>query len=261
VETYKSIGGKEICPQCGKKMGFFSKLFERKRPREKSEKIISTSEGRGTRDTKDMFQFTLLELSSPRFKNEIDARSLGGLEPLHPESDDDTVKQAYSLMQNLKWEEARRIIQDGLKTLNRKDRLCELLANIYLNEKNPVAIGWYMQSCVLGSPSWVPYLLVSYAARALGLDDIAWRCLNACDVIDEKRIDQLEKDIADIVKNSNRSELLTAMKTFEKTMDPYLPLSDELPHDQMERSTFLLQNITGDPEMPPLKQRLRLLYK
>ena len=154
-------------------------------------------------------------------------------------------------------------IQDGLRTCNRKDRLCELIANILLNEKNPLAIGWYMQSCLLGSPSWVAYLLVSYAARALALDDIAWRSLNACDVIDTgmKRIDKLEIDIAEVVRDSNQSQLVAAMKNFEKEMDPYLPSSDEIPHDQVERSTFLLQNIAGDPQMQPLKQRLRLMKR
>lgn len=197
-------------------------------------------------------EYSLMQLSASLFANT----------PSSPD-DDQLVKQAYSLMQDRRWGEARKAIQDGLRTCNRKDRLCELFANIFLNEKNPIAIGWYMQSCLLGSPSWVPYLLVSYAARALALDEIAWRCLNACDVIDTgmKRIDKLETDIAEVVKNSNQSQLVAAMKNFEKEMNPYLPSSDEIPHDQMKRSIFLLQNITGDPDMQPLKQRFRIIKR
>ena len=105
--------------------------------------------------------------------------------------------------------------------------------------------------------------MVSYAGRALGLDDIAWRCLNACDVIETggKRIDNLESDIVNVVKHSERNQLVGAMRKFEAAMDPYLPGVDELPHDEMKRWTFLGQNITGDPEMQPLKQRLRLMKR
>ncbi|OHE24606.1 MAG: hypothetical protein A2X92_04275 [Syntrophus sp. GWC2_56_31] len=196
--------------------------------------------------------YSLMQLSTALFQNTPSSRD-----------DDQLVKQAYSLMQNKRWGEARKIIQNGLQTCNRKDRLCELIANIYLNEKNPLAIGWYMQSCVIGSPSWVPYLMVSYAARALGLDDIAWRCLNACDVIDTgmKRIDNLEIDIADLVRNSNRSEIISSLINFERILDPYLPAANEIPHDQSEREIFTSLNLTGDPEKPPLKQMLRLMRR
>lgn len=263
-ECFVAKGTKQ-CPNCGSrkiktiiigqftndtpaeklvKRGFFERLFGKGKDSPqiiKSETIQDKSKSR---------EYSLLQLSTPIFMNTPSSSD-----------DDELFKQAYSLMQNKRWGEARRITKDGLQTLNRKDRLCELLANIYLNEKNPLAIGWYMQACVLGSPSWVPYLLVSYAARSVGLNELAWRCLNACDVIDEKRIDRLEADIARIVENADRSELLATMKNFEKTMDTYLPLSNELPHDQEERGLFLLQNLTGDPEMPPLKQRLRLLRR
>lgn len=197
-------------------------------------------------------EYSLSQLSAPIFMN-IPSSS----------DDDELFKQAYSLMQNKRWGEARKIIQDGMQICKRKDRLCELIANIYHIEQNSLAIGWYMQSCVLGSPSWVPYLMVSYAARALGLDDIAWRCLNACDVIETgmKRIDKLETEIANLVRYSDQSQLVSAMKNFEKVMDSCLPLSNELPHDQKERSIFLLQNVTGDTEIPPESLRTRLLRR
>ena len=198
--------------------------------KKKETSTVQTKEGPGKSRRG---EYSLLQLSSSIFTNTPSSSD-----------DDQLVKQAYSLMQNRRWGEARKIIQDGLQTCNRKDRLCELIANIYLNEKNPLGIGWYMQSCIIGSPSWVPYLLVSYAAFALGLDDIGWRCLNACDVIDTgmKRIDNLETDITTLVKNSDRSQLRAAMTNFDKSMDPYLPSANELPHDQMKRDIFLLQN-------------------
>ncbi len=265
-ECFVAKGTKQ-CPNCGSrkiktiiidqftndtpaeklvKRGFFERLFGKG---EDSPQIIKSET---IQDKSKSREYSLLQLSAPIFMNTPSSSD-----------DDELFKQAYSLMQNKRWGEARKIIQDGLQTCKRKDRLCDLIANIYHIEKNPLAIGWYMQSCVLGSPSWVPYLLVSYAARALGLDDIAWRCLNACDVIETgmKRIDKLETDIADLVKNFDQSQLLVAMKNFEKAMCPYLPSSDELPHDQVKRSIFLGQNITGDPEMAPLKQQVRLLKR
>jgi hypothetical protein len=182
-----------------------------------------------------------------------------------PRSSDDgsLVSEAYSLMSNRRWGEAADLIQRGLESCNRKDRLCELMGNIRLNERNPVGIGWCMQACVLASPSWVPYLLVSYAAQALGLEKLAWRSLNACDVVDTgmKRIDRLEADIRVLAGGAARSELLAAMKNFETVMDPYLPSPDALPHDQHSRSVAVLQNITGDPNQPPDSLRAKLLRR
>jgi hypothetical protein len=176
--------------------------------------------------------------------------------------DDQLVKHARSLMRIGGSEEAASIAQDGLQTCMRKDRLCEVMGDICLDKKNPAAIGWYMQACLIASPSWEPYLLVSYAARALGLDDMAWRCLNACDVIRAgPRIPELETAIADLVRNSDRSQLLIAMQDFKRAMDSYLPSVDELPHGQMEREIFLRQNTNGDPDMPPDKQFLRLMRR
>jgi hypothetical protein len=176
--------------------------------------------------------------------------------------DDQLVKQARSLMQEGKWTEATSIAQGGLQTCARKDRLCEVVGDICLDKNNPDAIGWYMQACLIASPSWEPYLLVSYAARALGLDNLAWCCLNACDVIKSApRIPQLERAIAALVSNSDRPQLLMSMQEFERAMDSYLPSSDELPHDPMARSIFLRQNTNGDPTKPPDKQWLRLMRR
>jgi len=254
-----------LCQKCGgkvavKKTDFFQRLFGSKQAH-KGEKSRTDKESmrRGndfhpneTPDRSKMKEYSLLQLSTSIFANTPSSTD-----------DDQLVNQAQSLIQNSRWEEAKRVIQNGLQTCNRRDRLCELMAIIYRNQKNFLAIGWYMQSCVLGSRNWTPYLAVSYAARSLGLERISWRCLNACDVVGTgmPRTDQLETGIAYLVNNSDRSQLLRAMKNFEKEMDPYLPSSDEIPHDQMERSTFLLQNITGDPEMQPIKQRLRLMRR
>jgi hypothetical protein len=196
-------------------------------------------------------EYTLPQLSaSPIFKND----------PMS--SDDDQLnKQARSFMQNGEWEEAKITAQGGLQSCMRKDRMCELMGDICLEKNNPAAIGWYMQACLIASPSWEPYLLVAYAARALGLDEMAWRCLNACDVIRGARIPQLETAITGLVRSSDRSQLLIAMQGFERVMDSYLPSADELPHDQMERGIFLRQNTNGDPDKPPEKQWLRLMKR
>ena len=192
---------------------------------------------------------TLQQLSGPLFTSTVDSRD-----------DESYVAEARSLMSNRQWKEATDAVQRGLQSCTRKDRLCELMANIRMNERNSVAIGWYMQACVLASPSWVPYLLVAYAAGPVGMEKLAWRCLNACDVIDTgmKRIDALETDIRTIAAAANQSELLAAMKSFEVAMDPYLPPPDAIPHDQESRAVALLQNTTGDPNEPPDCFRTRL---
>ena len=197
-------------------------------------------------------KLTLVQLSkSPVFSNDPNSSD-----------DDKLVKQARSLIQNGSLVEATDITQDGLQTCERKDRLCEVMGDICLDQKKPDAIGWYMQACLIASPSWEPYLLVSYAARSLGLDEMAWRCLNACDSIRSgPRIPQLEVAIQGLVMYSDRSQLRIAMQNFEKAMDSYLPLADEFPQNQMERSIFLHQNIDGDPAKPPHKQLLRLMRR
>jgi hypothetical protein len=74
-----------------------------------------------------------------------------------------------------------------------------------------------------------------------------------------KRIDDLEISIRGIVLGSDRSELVVALNRFEKAIDSRLPLANEIPRDQYQRSVFLLQNIEGKLEDPPLKQKMRLL--
>ena len=76
---------------------------------------------------------TLQQLSSPLFPTAIESRD-----------DESSVAEAQSLMSARRWQEATELIQRGLQSCKRKDRLCELMANIRLNERNPVAIGWYM---------------------------------------------------------------------------------------------------------------------
>jgi hypothetical protein len=176
---------------------------------------------------------SLLELSSSQFKNCISA------------NDDDTpFAQARGLMakpQGAGYAEATRVIAESIIRCQRKDRLCELLGAIFLNRKDPRAIGWYMQSLVLGSSSWVPYLIVSTAARAVQADRLAWRCLNACDVLDTRmlRMDALQAKVSALAQSAEAALIMASLENFEQVMDTFLPGADEIPHDDRERSTFL----------------------
>lgn len=272
-----------VCPKCGgltvcetlkeRKKGLFGKLFLRKKkePRDgprraqldESPQLVTPgdisrarrasrfSEGVVAQPHPDSSRPTLQQLSTPLFPNAPESRD-----------DESSVAEAHSLMSNRRWSEAMDLIQRSLQSCKRKDRLCELMANIKLNEGNPIAIGWDMQACALASPSWVPYLFVSYAARAIGFEKLAWRCLNACDVLDigMKRIDRAEAEIRAVARAADRSELLAAMKSFEAVMSAYLPLPDALPHDEYARSVDLLQNIS-DMNEPPLSFRTKLLRR
>lgn len=248
-----SISGQPLAPRCSH--GETLRRHQTKDAQEDAPAIERRSKFAQRRDRSTLSEYSLLELATPVFTSTPSSSD-----------DDERFAQAYSLMENAKWEEAGDIIEEGIESCDRKDRLCELIANIYVNEENPLGIGWYMQACVLGSRNWVPYLCVSYAARAIGLDDLAWRCLNACDVLESgmKRIPSFETVIKDLVKHlrhSDRSQLLEAMKSFTDAMDPYLPAPGELPHGRSKREVFLHQNLEHDPEMAPLKQRRRLWNK
>jgi hypothetical protein len=196
---------------------------------------------------------TLAQLSSPLFRNESDS------------SDDQTlVTEAYSLMSSHRFPEAAALISDGLLRCHRKDKLCLLMGNIRLAERDPIAVGWYMQACLLASPEWVPYLMASYAAEALDLPRLARRCLNACDVIDYhmKRLPDSARIIPDLLERADQSAFRLAMRNFETAMDPYLPASDALPAPtDSSRQIALYQNVMNDPSQPPNSLRIQLLGK
>ena len=142
--------------------------------------------------------------------------------------------------------------------------LCLLMGNVRLAERDPIAVGWYMQACLLASPDWVPYLMASYAAEALGVPRLARRCLNACDVINRHmpRLPESEKIIPDLLEKADRSAFRLAMRNFETAMDPYLPAPDALPPPMSsERQIALYQNVMNDPSQPPNSLRIQLLGK
>lgn len=194
---------------------------------------------------------TLTQLSSPFYQNE-------------PESNDDETffTEAHTLMSSRRFPEAAAIISDGLCRCHRKDMLCLLMGNVKLAERDPIAVGWYMQACLLASPDWVPYLMTSYAAEALGIPRLARRCLNACDVINRRmaRLPESEKIIPDLLEKADRSAFRLAMRNFETAMDPYLPASDALPAPtDSNRQIALYQNVMNDPSQPPNNLRIQLL--
>lgn len=238
-------------------MGFLHNLFGKKQP-------AATSSGNELSDIVDEEQVapsspgpdkepTLAQLSSPLFRNVSDS------------SDDQTlVTEAYSLMSSHRFTEAAALISDGLIRCQRKDKLCLLMGNTRLAERDPIAVGWYMQACLLASPEWVPYLMVSYAAEALDLPRLARRCLNACDVIDYhmKRLPGSARILLDLLEKADQSAFRLAMRNFETVMDAYLPAWDALPAPaESDRQIALFQNVMNDPSQPPNSLRIQLLGK
>lgn len=185
---------------------------------------------------------TLAQLSSPQFNS-------------FPTSEDDTnlVNQVYGILSQGdigdNYDKALQLIIHDFSKCTRKDRLCELLGNIYLNRKDPVSIGWYMQSCILGSSSWVPYLMVYYAAKQwLPTVPLSRRCVFASEILctpDMKRMDDIEDQIVSVIKSPycDYDALVTSMLTFEKNMNPYLPAHDKFSFYENERATYYMTNL------------------
>ncbi len=80
-------------------------------------------------------------------------------------------------------EEAKRWIFDGLNKAGEFERLTHMAASAYLKMMDPAAIGWFTQSCILGSFEFTPYLFSARCANVAGLDDLSRRLLNASDAI------------------------------------------------------------------------------
>jgi hypothetical protein len=236
-------------------MGFLRNLFGKKQPAAKSSinevpSIMHEDQVNPSNPFPDK-EPTLAQLSSPFFQNEPDS------------NDDETFfTEAHTLMSSRRFLEAATIIYDGLHRCHRKDMLCLLMGNVRLAEREPIAVGWYMQACVLGSPDWVPYLMASYAAEALELPQLARRCLNACDVVSGHmpRLPESERIIPDLLEKADRPAFHQVMRNFETSMNPYLPASDALPPPgSSERSIALHQNVISDSSRPPGSFRKKLL--
>ena len=144
-----------------------------------------------------------------------------------------TIKNRYN--------DAIEIINAGLLNAGIKSFLAFAMGWINLKQSNPIAIGWYMQSCLLATEQVLPYLLTGIVAYEVGNENLYWRLFNAKDIVmvGMKRSPNDEAKIKELILKTNKEELSLALNRFEKNMDNYLPNEEDISKSPDSRSIFL----------------------
>ncbi len=107
-----------------------------------------------------------------------------------------------------KYEEAKKWVFDGLDKAREFERLTYMAASVYLKTKDPATVGWFIQSCILGSFEFTPYLFCVQCAKVAGLDDLSRRLLNASDAISPgSRVPDAEDQIYFLARKIDRREI------------------------------------------------------
>lgn len=142
------------------------------------------------------------------------------------------------------YKKAAEIIKEGFLKVANRSLLAFTMGTINLRQSNPIAIGWYMQSCLLATNEFIPYILCAVVAQIIGDDRLYWRLLNAGDVIEiGKRVPADEEKIKILTRQANNEELSQALKRFESNMNGFLPKDTDIPKDSMSRDVFLWKEV------------------
>jgi hypothetical protein len=138
------------------------------------------------------------------------------------------------------YQEANRWVFEGLTKAREFERLTFMAANVYLRMMDSAAIGWFVQSCLLGTFEFIPYLFCARCAEIVGLNDLYRRLLNASDAISPgSRVPDAEAQVTNMARRIGRTELVEAMARFQNNMDNYLPAVDVFPEHPGERDIFI----------------------
>lgn len=139
------------------------------------------------------------------------------------------------------YENANRYAFEGLNKARELERLTYMAGNAYLKMKDCAAIGWFIQSCLLATFEFSPYLFCSRCAKVAGFDDLYRRLLNASDAISPgSRIPDAEDLVFFLASKISRTELDKAMTKFRTNMLNCLPAVDVFPEHPGERDIFIL---------------------
>ncbi|MHC1774289.1 MAG: hypothetical protein AB9834_02630 [Lentimicrobium sp.] len=160
--------------------------------------------------------------------------------------------------------QAENILIDGLNKCKRVSIILSELGNLYYENKNYIAFAWWIQSCIAGNESYMPYLYLSYAASFLNEKNLSLRLLAAADVVASTTYrfnsdDDIWK-IKELV-NKNPDGLNKAFKEFKNEMDKYLPPSDFLPENDDERSLFINVDLFDPDKSKIFKAKIKLLTR
>jgi hypothetical protein len=165
-----------------------------------------------------------------------------------PQEDFPYVWLAELYLSRGEYQEANRWVFEGLKSVREFERLAFMAACIYLRIMDPAALGWFMQSCILGSFEFRPYLFCARCAEVAELRELYRRLLNASDAISMgSRVPDDEERIANMAKRIGHEELVQAMTRFHNTMDAFLPGADVFPEPPAERSAFIMAHSDDIP--------------
>lgn len=159
---------------------------------------------------------------------------------------------------------AEKILIDGLKKCKRVSILLSELGNLYYEKMNYLAFAWWIQSCIAGNESYMPYLYLSYAAGFLNKKELSLRLLAAADIVALTTYrfnsnDEIWK-IKDLA-NKNSDGLIKALKAFENEMDKYLPPLDFFPENDDERSLFINVDSSDTDKSKIFKAKIKLITR
>jgi len=170
--------------------------------------------------------------------------------------------KAYAALGDKK--EAEKILINGLKKCKRVSVILSELGNLHYEMKNQRAIVWWIQSCIAGNESYMPYLYLSYAAGFLNNNILSLRLLAAADIVASTTYrfnsdDELWK-IKELT-NKDTEGLMNAFKIFESEMDKYLPSPDFLPVNEDERSLFMNVDLFDPNKSKIIEAKIKLITR
>lgn len=138
--------------------------------------------------------------------------------------------------------EAATCLIEGLAKARDRSGLSFMLGSVYLRQMKPVAIGWFMQACLLATLEFIAYLFSADVALAASNKRLYLRLLNAADAMQPGARIPDGATIANLAHQLDRAQLSSALGKFEANMDSYLPASDTFPTDPSARDISVWAN-------------------
>jgi hypothetical protein len=130
--------------------------------------------------------------------------------------------------------------------------------------KNQQAFIWWIQSCLAGNESYMPYLYLSYASGFLNHKILSMRLLAAADIVASTTYRfNSDNELWKIKELTNKDPegLNNVFKIFEREMDKYLPSPEFLPVNEDERSLFMNVDLFDPEKSKIIKAKTVLLAR
>ena len=134
---------------------------------------------------------------------------------------------------------AEALLQYGMNNVSNRSLLATVTGTLELRQSRPIAIGWFMQACLLATIEFMPYRLCAVVAEAVGNEAFYWRLRNAAEIMSTKYSPSDENEITNLVGLADKEELLQALKIFESNMQDFLPGDSDIPKEKKKREVFL----------------------